>query len=313
LTYRPIESSSPGTSSLMKRPSLLLNAMVLVLRRTEFLEDDTTDAVPAPIGPLHKYLPAGTPPSASDATNAPAGPSAAVPGAPPESPEDTDDPPMPALYIPPALRASGTPTAPRAAVRSPSSAQRAATELTDAPGGVSLRLLYVPPALRASSTSSALSAGFPAPPQAPRGPPPGFPPLRPARDFTYHYSRRPRPPSAAPAPAVPAAPAPAAPAAPAPTSVAAAPLPKGAVAVPPVANQHPMGTRSKSGFRMPTAYHVVPLSPVPKTFRSALADPNWRAAMEEHSALLQNHTWDLVPRPPQANVVTGKWIFKHKL
>jgi len=61
-------------------------------------------------------------------------------------------------------------------------------------------------------------------------------------------------------------------------------------------------------------YHAVPLSLVPKTFRSALADPNWRAAMEEeHGALLQNHTWDLVPRPPRANVVTGKWIFKHKL
>jgi hypothetical protein len=33
---------------------------------------------------------------------------------------------------------------------------------------------------------------------------------------------------------------------------------------------------------------------------------------EEHSALLKNHTWDLVPRPPRANFVTGKWIFKHK-
>jgi len=64
---------------------------------------------------------------------------------------------------------------------------------------------------------------------------------------------------------------------------------------------------------MPAAYHAAPLSAVPKTFLSALADPNWRAAMEEeHSALLQNHTWDLVPRPPRANVVTGKWIFKHK-
>jgi hypothetical protein len=31
----------------------------------------------------------------------------------------------------------------------------------------------------------------------------------------------------------------------------------------------------------------------------------------EHSALVTNHTWDLVPRP-RANVVTGKWIFKHK-
>jgi hypothetical protein len=33
---------------------------------------------------------------------------------------------------------------------------------------------------------------------------------------------------------------------------------------------------------------------------------------EEHRALLQNNTWDLVPCPPRANVVDGKWIFKHK-
>jgi hypothetical protein len=35
--------------------------------------------------------------------------------------------------------------------------------------------------------------------------------------------------------------------------------------------------------------------------------------MEEYEALLSNNTWDLVPRPPGANVITGKWIFKHKL
>ena len=58
---------------------------------------------------------------------------------------------------------------------------------------------------------------------------------------------------------------------------------------------------------------VTQLSPVPKTFRNGLADPNWRAAMEdEFAALLQNGTWDLIPHPPSANIVSGKWIFKHK-
>lgn len=33
---------------------------------------------------------------------------------------------------------------------------------------------------------------------------------------------------------------------------------------------------------------------------------------EEHQALLDNDTWILVPRPPHANVVSGKWVFKHK-
>jgi histone deacetylase 1/2 len=28
--------------------------------------------------------------------------------------------------------------------------------------------------------------------------------------------------------------------------------------------------------------------------------------------LVNNGTWHLVPRPPRANVITGKWVFKHK-
>ena len=121
--------------------------------------------------------------------------------------------------------------------------------------------------------------------------------LLPAKDVRFVYSRRPT----APAPVESAdAPAPS--------------LPKGAVAVPErPSNQHSMVTRAKHGFRVPSVFHASVLSPIPKTFRSALADPQWRAAMEtEYAALVQNHTWDLVPRPPRANVVSGKWVFKHK-
>jgi histone deacetylase 1/2 len=32
----------------------------------------------------------------------------------------------------------------------------------------------------------------------------------------------------------------------------------------------------------------------------------------EYSALLANNTWDLLTRPFRANVVTSKWVFKHK-
>ena len=90
--------------------------------------------------------------------------------------------------------------------------------------------------------------------------------------------------------------------------------PVGVVPIPPVANSHGMLTRGKSGYHQPRLHlHTEALSPIPRSCRDALTDPHWRRAMEEeHAALIENHTWDLVPRPAKANVVTGKWIFKHK-
>jgi hypothetical protein len=34
---------------------------------------------------------------------------------------------------------------------------------------------------------------------------------------------------------------------------------------------------------------------------------------EEYRALLGNDSWGLVPPPRNANIVSGKWVFRHKL
>jgi hypothetical protein len=34
---------------------------------------------------------------------------------------------------------------------------------------------------------------------------------------------------------------------------------------------------------------------------------------EEYEALISNGTWELVPQPQGSTVVTGKWVFTHKL
>jgi hypothetical protein len=55
------------------------------------------------------------------------------------------------------------------------------------------------------------------------------------------------------------------------------------------------------------------LSLVPSSVRAALINPNWCRVMEEEFAtLITNNTWNLVPRPVGSNVITDKWIFKHK-
>jgi hypothetical protein len=86
---------------------------------------------------------------------------------------------------------------------------------------------------------------------------------------------------------------------------------------------HPMVTRRAAGVLRPVNRLILAAdtnttppdaSPVPSSVRTALADPHWRRAMEEeYATLMANHTWDLVPRPPGTNVVTDKWLFRHKL
>lgn len=54
----------------------------------------------------------------------------------------------------------------------------------------------------------------------------------------------------------------------------------------------------------------------PITVKEALASPEanlWQKAMEEEIGNLQKaQTWELVPRPPSAKVITSKWVFRKK-
>jgi len=75
----------------------------------------------------------------------------------------------------------------------------------------------------------------------------------------------------------------------------------------------PRMAHTADGTLQPRALATMPgdsqVSPVPSSVREALLEPHRRHAMEEeYAALHANQTWDLIPRPPGSNIVTGKWI-----
>jgi hypothetical protein len=83
------------------------------------------------------------------------------------------------------------------------------------------------------------------------------------------------------------------------------------------APQDYMHRRSKSGIYVPKKHFnlstSVAISPLPSTYCSALKDPNWSAAMwDEFDALMKQNTWSPVSKLAGVNVVSGKWIFRHK-
>lgn len=47
-----------------------------------------------------------------------------------------------------------------------------------------------------------------------------------------------------------------------------------------------------------------------KSYGDAFVDSHWQEAMKEvMEALHEYHTWSLVPRPTNINIVSSKWIF----
>ena len=51
----------------------------------------------------------------------------------------------------------------------------------------------------------------------------------------------------------------------------------------------------------------------PATFDQASKSIYWTKAMQqEYDALLKNKTWNLVPAPPNANIIDWKWVYKLK-
>ncbi|KAK1415763.1 hypothetical protein QVD17_31549 [Tagetes erecta] len=84
----------------------------------------------------------------------------------------------------------------------------------------------------------------------------------------------------------------------------------------PLPRQRPSGLRpqpKQTQRYSPTSLHTSSSPAEPPSFAIANTDPNWRAAMaSEFSALLRNHTWSLVPRVPNSNVIGCKWVYKLK-
>lgn len=62
------------------------------------------------------------------------------------------------------------------------------------------------------------------------------------------------------------------------------------------------------------ALHAVLISTTPpRGFKSSMKHLHWLTVMhDEIEALHQNHTWKLVPKPHDSNVVGSKWVYHNK-
>lgn len=79
-------------------------------------------------------------------------------------------------------------------------------------------------------------------------------------------------------------------------------------------------TRSQSGIRCPkiytdgtVRYGLSASAEEPRDLEEALGNKDWKQAMDtEHTALIKNQTWHLVPPQKGKNIIDCKWVFKIK-
>jgi hypothetical protein len=164
--------------------------------------------------------------------------------------------------------------------------------------------------------------------QSPKHSTPTSPPTTPSRPIAppliHTYSRRPKPqrisegsPVAAPIEPSHTDPLPSSPTLPTAPSIVTSPIPP-PPPPPPSRPNRTIQTRSMSGItkqirplNLNTTTNTI--SPIPRTPTEALNNPDWKDAMlDEFRALIDNKTWDLVPRTPDMNIVRSMWIFRHK-
>lgn len=76
--------------------------------------------------------------------------------------------------------------------------------------------------------------------------------------------------------------------------------------------RHPNPKYYSDAFVNHTTSHPLPSTGEPTSVSQAIRDPHWRDAMsKEFTALIQNGTWELVPKHDQ-NLAGCKWIFRIK-
>ncbi|GJZ38326.1 ribonuclease H-like domain-containing protein [Tanacetum coccineum] len=59
---------------------------------------------------------------------------------------------------------------------------------------------------------------------------------------------------------------------------------------------------------------TISLCPITRNLKDVLSGSNWKNSMiDEYNALIDNKTWELIPRTSDMHVIRSMWIFRHKL